>query len=62
MQRCQYLQFHPISAVSHPFPLHPCTLARNEGNAVEQGTHKELMELGGRYFELVKLQSLERLE
>lgn len=32
----------------------------HEGNVVEQGTHQELMELGGRYFELVNLQSLER--
>lgn len=37
-------------------------LVLDEGNVVEQGTHKELMGLGGRYFELVKLQSLERLE
>jgi ATP-binding cassette subfamily B (MDR/TAP) protein 1 len=29
---------------------------------VEQGTHQELMELGGRYFELVKLQSLEKTD
>jgi ATP-binding cassette subfamily B (MDR/TAP) protein 1 len=34
-------------------------LVLHEGNVVEQGTHQELMELGGRYFELVKLQSLE---
>ncbi|KAJ5913929.1 hypothetical protein N7504_002812 [Penicillium tannophilum] len=34
----------------------------HEGNVVEQGTHQELMELGGRYFELVKLQSLESSE
>ncbi|CAG7938101.1 unnamed protein product [Penicillium nalgiovense] len=33
----------------------------HEGNVVEQGTHQELMELGGRYIELVKLQSLESI-
>ena len=32
----------------------------HEGNIVEQGTHQELMEPSGRYFDLVKLQSLER--
>jgi len=32
------------------------------GSVVEQGTHHELMELGGRYYELVKLQSLERTD
>lgn len=35
-------------------------LVLHEGNIVEQGTHQKLMELGGRYYELVKLQSLER--
>lgn len=34
----------------------------HEGSVVEKGTHQELMQLGGRYFELVKLQSLERTE
>lgn len=37
-------------------------LVLHDGNVVEQGTHKELMELRGRYFELVKLQSLDSLE
>ncbi|OQE06883.1 hypothetical protein PENVUL_c016G07224 [Penicillium vulpinum] len=32
----------------------------HDGNIMEQGTHRELMDLEGRYFELVKLQSLER--
>ena len=31
----------------------------HDGNVVEQGSHQELMELGGRYYELVRLQSLE---
>lgn len=31
-----------------------------KGGVVEQGTHRELMGLGGRYAELVKLQSLEK--
>ncbi|KAJ5338527.1 hypothetical protein N7452_005255 [Penicillium brevicompactum] len=35
-----------------------CIYVLHEGNVVEQGTHQELMEMGGRYFELVKLQSL----
>lgn len=32
----------------------------DRGHVVEQGTHKELMELKGRYRELVSLQSLEK--
>jgi ATP-binding cassette subfamily B (MDR/TAP) protein 1 len=31
----------------------------HEGMVVERGTHQELMKLGRRYFEMVKLQSLE---
>lgn len=34
-------------------------LVLHEGNVVEQGTHQDLMALGGRYFELVKLQGLD---
>ncbi|CAI7662711.1 unnamed protein product [Penicillium crustosum] len=49
---------HRISTVQKA----DCIYVLHEGNVVEQGTHKELMQLGGRYFELVKLQSLERLE
>ncbi|KAJ5383180.1 hypothetical protein N7517_001091 [Penicillium concentricum] len=47
---------HRISTVQKA----DCIYVLHEGNVVEQGTHQELMELGGRYFELVKLQSLER--
>jgi ATP-binding cassette, subfamily B (MDR/TAP), member 1 len=32
----------------------------DKGQVVEQGTHKQLMELKGRYRELVSLQSLEK--
>jgi ATP-binding cassette, subfamily B (MDR/TAP), member 1 len=32
----------------------------DKGQVVEQGTHKQLMELRGRYRELVSLQSLEK--
>ncbi len=32
----------------------------DKGRVVEQGTHKQLMELKGRYRELVSLQSLEK--
>ncbi|KAJ5494554.1 hypothetical protein N7463_010641 [Penicillium fimorum] len=47
---------HRISTVQKA----DCIYMLHKGNVVEQGTHQELMELGGRYFELVKLQSLER--
>ncbi|KAJ5827488.1 ABC transporter integral membrane type 1 [Penicillium robsamsonii] len=47
---------HRISTVQKA----DCIYVLHEGKVVEQGTHQELMELGGRYFELVKLQSLER--
>ncbi|KAF3482471.1 uncharacterized protein GIQ15_05230 [Arthroderma uncinatum] len=49
---------HRISTVQNA----DCIYVLHEGNVVEQGTHQELMELGGRYFELVKLQSLERTD
>ncbi|KXG51504.1 ABC transporter, integral membrane type 1 [Penicillium griseofulvum] len=45
---------HRISTVQKA----DCIYVLHEGNVVEQGTHQELMALGGRYFELVKLQSL----
>ncbi|KAF3025333.1 hypothetical protein E8E15_008644 [Penicillium rubens] len=48
---------HRISTVQKA----DCIYVLHEGNVVEQGTHLELMELGGRYFELVKLQSLESI-
>ncbi|KAJ5483323.1 hypothetical protein N7530_002569 [Penicillium desertorum] len=48
---------HRISTVQKA----DCIYVLHEGNVVEQGTHQELMELGGRYFELVKLQSLESI-
>ncbi|OOQ88748.1 hypothetical protein PEBR_11271 [Penicillium brasilianum] len=35
-----------------------CIYVLHEGKVVEQGMHQELMQLGGRYFELVKLQGL----
>lgn len=37
-----------------------CIYVFEKGVVVEQGTHRELMGLGGRYSELVKLQSLEK--
>ncbi|OQE28057.1 hypothetical protein PENFLA_c005G09072 [Penicillium flavigenum] len=48
---------HRISTVQKA----DCIYVLHEGNVVEQGTHQELMGLGGRYFELVKLQSLESI-
>jgi len=51
------LQFH-VGIVE----ANPRVQFLQEGGIVEQGRHQELMELGGRYFELVKLQSLERTE
>ncbi|KAJ5158989.1 ABC transporter integral membrane type 1 [Penicillium coprophilum] len=47
---------HRISTVQKA----DCIYVLHEGAVVEQGTHQELMALAGRYFELVKLQSLER--
>ncbi len=32
----------------------------DQGRIVEQGTHAELMKMGGKYSELVSLQSLEK--
>lgn len=37
-----------------------CIYVFEKGGVVEQGTHRELMALGGRYAELVRLQSLEK--
>lgn len=37
-----------------------CIYVFEKGGVVEQGTHRELMGLGGRYAELVRLQSLEK--
>ncbi|KAJ5951225.1 ABC transporter integral membrane type 1 [Penicillium vulpinum] len=36
------------------------SIVTGAGNPTQAGTHRELMDLEGRYFELVKLQSLER--
>ncbi|KAI0120611.1 P-loop containing nucleoside triphosphate hydrolase protein, partial [Xylariales sp. AK1849] len=47
---------HRISTVQKA----DCIIVLREGSVVERGTHHELMELGGIYFELVKLQSLEK--
>lgn len=33
----------------------------DQGRIVEHGTHNELLRLGGKYFELVNLQSLEKM-
>lgn len=37
-----------------------CIYVFEKGVIVERGTHRELMGLGGRYAELVRLQSLEK--
>ncbi|KAJ5932023.1 hypothetical protein N7516_006512 [Penicillium verrucosum] len=46
---------HRISTVQKA----DCIYVLHEGNIVEQGMHQDLMALGGRYFELVKLQGLD---
>ncbi|KAJ5650411.1 ABC transporter integral membrane type 1 [Penicillium longicatenatum] len=46
---------HRISTVQKA----DCIYVLYEGMVVEHGTHQELMKLGRRYFEMVKLQSLE---
>ena len=33
----------------------------DQGRVVEHGTHNELLKMGGKYFELVNLQSLEKM-
>lgn len=47
---------HRLSTISKA----DCIYVFEKGVIVEQGTHRELMGLGGRYAELVRLQSLEK--
>ncbi|VUC24318.1 unnamed protein product [Clonostachys rosea] len=47
---------HRLSTIQHADNI----LFIDQGRVLESGTHSELMTLGGRYYELVKLQSLEQ--
>jgi ATP-binding cassette subfamily B (MDR/TAP) protein 1 len=51
--RTTILVAHRLSTVVNA----DCIAVISDGNVVEVGTHKELMEKGGFYYELVKLQS-----
>lgn len=48
---------HRLSAIQHAHVI----LVMHEGTIVEKGTHDELMELKGRYYEMYNLQQLEQL-
>ncbi|KGR77767.1 ABC transporter transmembrane domain-containing protein [Ureibacillus manganicus] len=48
---------HRLSAIQHAHII----IVMHEGSIVEKGTHEELMELKGRYFEMYNLQQLEQL-
>ncbi|KAH8660706.1 P-loop containing nucleoside triphosphate hydrolase protein [Tricladium varicosporioides] len=52
---------HRISTVQNADCIYG-NLVLDAGRIIEKGTHTELMDLQGRYFELVKLQSLEKTE
>ncbi|CAG9981999.1 unnamed protein product [Clonostachys byssicola] len=49
---------HRLSTIQHADNI----LFIDQGRVLESGTHSELMKLGGRYYELVKLQSLEQTD
>ncbi|CAG9953532.1 unnamed protein product [Clonostachys rosea f. rosea IK726] len=49
---------HRLSTIQHADNI----LFIDQGRVLESGTHSELMTLGGRYYELVKLQSLEQTD
>ncbi|SOC37165.1 ABC transporter transmembrane domain-containing protein [Ureibacillus acetophenoni] len=48
---------HRLSAIQHAHVI----IVLHEGTIVEKGTHEELMELKGRYYEMYNLQQLEQL-
>ncbi len=48
---------HRLSAIQHAHII----IVMHEGTIVEKGTHEELMELKGRYYEMYNLQQLEQL-
>lgn len=48
---------HRLSAIEHAHLI----IVMHEGTIVEKGTHDELMELQGRYYEMYQLQQLEQL-
>ncbi|WP_042473145.1 ABC transporter transmembrane domain-containing protein [Bacillus ndiopicus] len=47
---------HRLSAIQHAHII----IVMHEGTVVEKGTHEELMELRGRYYEMYELQQLEQ--
>ena len=46
---------HRLSTIQHADLI----VVLEQGSIVEQGTHQELMELQGRYFQLVQMQSFQ---
>ncbi|MFY3790213.1 ABC transporter transmembrane domain-containing protein [Ureibacillus sp. MALMAid1270] len=48
---------HRLSAIQHAHII----IVMHDGTIVEKGTHQELMELKGRYYEMYNLQQLEQL-
>ena len=48
---------HRLSAIQHAHQI----IVMNDGTIVEKGSHKELMELQGMYYEMYQLQQLESL-